>query len=224
MKWKDTGHQNEEDLEQVDSYYEDDGYDVLGKNEPRQTSGVGYHTNRYRTWGIGVLIALIVVFLVMSIFSNLSGSSKAARIDELEERVESLVQQMKKMDVVDEKVTRIWEQAKAFETFKARFDRSEASTSLRMDHLAMSLDELQKKTDDALARIAALEKRPPPRTVVADKPPAKKATKEKRHTVVAGETLYSISRRYGLSVDQLKSLNKLSDDAILHVGQTLVVR
>ena len=31
MKWKDTGHQNEEELEQVDSYYEDDGYDVLGR-------------------------------------------------------------------------------------------------------------------------------------------------------------------------------------------------
>ena len=146
----------------------------------------------------------------MSIFSQIYGPAKSARITELEERVESLEQQMKKMDVVDEKVTRIWEQAKAFETFKARFDRSEASTSLRMDHLAMSLDELQKKTDDALARITEVEKRPPPRPVANSKPPAQKKVKKKLHTVVAGETLYSISHRYDITVDQLKSLNKLS--------------
>ena len=43
------------------------------------------------------------------------------------------------------------------------------------------------------------------------------------HIVGVGETLFSISRMYNLTVDELKSLNNLSDNAI-SVGQQLVVK
>ena len=43
------------------------------------------------------------------------------------------------------------------------------------------------------------------------------------YTVKAGDTLYSIARTYGISVAQLKSLNKLTSDA-LSVGQKLKVK
>lgn len=224
MKWKDNGPRIEGDGEQVDPYYENGGYDVLGKNEKRQTSPVEGNARRYRHWGIGVVIALAVVSLIVSIFSNLSGQAKSARINALIERIDSLEQQMKEMDAAEEKVTRIWESAKEFETFKTRFDRSEASTSLRMDHLAMSLDELQKKTDDSLLRVAELEKRATVHPKTAAAGPSQKMEKGKQHTVVAGDTLYSISRKYGLSMDQLRALNNLKGDVVLHVGQTLVVR
>ncbi|WP_209305050.1 LysM peptidoglycan-binding domain-containing protein [Granulicatella sp. WM01] len=42
------------------------------------------------------------------------------------------------------------------------------------------------------------------------------------YTVQAGDTLYSISRRYGLTVEQLQSLNGLSGTN-LSVGQVLIV-
>jgi membrane-bound lytic murein transglycosylase D len=42
------------------------------------------------------------------------------------------------------------------------------------------------------------------------------------HTVSAGETLYRISKNYGLTVDQIRSLNGLSDNTI-SVGQRLKV-
>ncbi len=40
------------------------------------------------------------------------------------------------------------------------------------------------------------------------------------HTVVRGDTLWGISRRYGVSVGALKSANKLSSD-LVRTGQTL---
>jgi len=43
------------------------------------------------------------------------------------------------------------------------------------------------------------------------------------HTVVAGETLYAISRRYGISVDEIKQLNRLTGNGI-SIGQQLRVR
>lgn len=43
------------------------------------------------------------------------------------------------------------------------------------------------------------------------------------HTVQKGETLYSISRQYGLTVAELRTLNGLSDDSVLKAGQQLKV-
>ncbi len=45
---------------------------------------------------------------------------------------------------------------------------------------------------------------------------------EKLHTVVTGDTLYNISKRFGLTVDELKALNNMPDNNI-KLGQKLVV-
>lgn len=46
---------------------------------------------------------------------------------------------------------------------------------------------------------------------------------QKTHTVQKGETLYSISRQYGISVNELRQLNGLTETSILKVGQVLNV-
>jgi nucleoid-associated protein YgaU len=42
------------------------------------------------------------------------------------------------------------------------------------------------------------------------------------HVVKPGETLYRISRRYGITVDKIRKWNKLPDD-IIEIGQKLIV-
>ena len=44
----------------------------------------------------------------------------------------------------------------------------------------------------------------------------------KTYTVKQGDTLYNISKRFGLSVDVLKALNSLTDNGI-KIGQVLTV-
>ena len=46
---------------------------------------------------------------------------------------------------------------------------------------------------------------------------------ESTHTVAKGETLYAISRRYQVSLDELKKMNNLSADTI-SIGQKLIVK
>ena len=46
---------------------------------------------------------------------------------------------------------------------------------------------------------------------------------ESEHTVIKGDTLYSISRKYGLSVTELQKLNDLKDNT-LSIGQKLIVK
>ena len=43
------------------------------------------------------------------------------------------------------------------------------------------------------------------------------------HTVEKGETFYSISRKYGITLDEIYELNQLSASSVLKVGQKLVV-
>lgn len=45
----------------------------------------------------------------------------------------------------------------------------------------------------------------------------------KYHEIGDGDTLYSIARRYNITVDQLRSLNKLSPEAVLQPGQRIIV-
>ncbi|NQZ76278.1 MAG: LysM peptidoglycan-binding domain-containing protein, partial [Ekhidna sp.] len=57
------------------------------------------------------------------------------------------------------------------------------------------------------------------------KAPIEEASKNKtigQHTVQAGETVYAISRKYGMTVDEVMELNGLSSFA-LEIGQTLKV-
>lgn len=51
----------------------------------------------------------------------------------------------------------------------------------------------------------------------------KATTSDATHTVAQGETLYSISKKYNTTVDQLKAINNLADNAI-SIGQTLIIR
>lgn len=220
MKWKDTGDIEGEQPEESNAYYEDDGYPSFKDKHTTKNAFFSGMPLRYIFWGLGIAV---VIFLILELGSVLNGQADQARIDELEKKIEQLEQKLQKVDGVDEKVTRIWEQAKSFETFKTRFDRSEASMSLRMDHLAMSLDALQKKSNDTVAQMEGLKKTAMQQQRAREHIPAKKRASAKTHTVVKGDTLYSISRKYNLSIDKLRSINALSKEAVLSVGQILVV-
>ena len=67
----------------------------------------------------------------------------------------------------------------------------------------------------------------PPAVVESREKPTDKPPPEVKplryHRVKAGETLYRISRTYGLTVDELRRLNKLGPTAVIYVGQELIV-
>jgi len=55
-------------------------------------------------------------------------------------------------------------------------------------------------------------------------PPKPPATAQKRyHTVQKGETLFKISKKYGITVEELRKLNDLSRGEPVRTGQKLLV-
>ena len=86
--------------------------------------------------------------------------------------------------------------------------------------LILQLEALSKKVE-------ALEKQKQSASEVKGKPstPSKPAvsTEKQYHTVQKGETLYRISKQYGISVEELRKLNNLSEDQPIYTGQKLQI-
>lgn len=61
-----------------------------------------------------------------------------------------------------------------------------------------------------------IEKAPVPKEVLSQE-------KEQYHKVVRGDTLYGISRKYSLSVEELRQLNNLNINQAIKPGQKLLV-
>lgn len=222
MSWNDTVEGDEGDKQgRTRSYYEDDGYAPFRDNQAVKKSFLSGIPLRHIYWGVGVAM---VLFLILELGSMSHGKNDTTRIQALESKIELLEKRLQKVDGVEEKVTRIWEQAKTFETFKTRFDRSESSMSLRMDHLAMSLDALQKKSNENIKKIGKLEKTTKRQPPVKSRKSVKKPKTVQTHTVTRGDTLYSISRTYKLPLETLRAMNKLQEKDVIHVGQVLIVK
>jgi LysM repeat protein len=71
---------------------------------------------------------------------------------------------------------------------------------------------------------AVLRLPPAPRaTTAAPAQPAATPARRRTHTVAAGETLYGLSRRYGVTTDALRRANDLGASDGLRTGQTIVI-
>ena len=83
----------------------------------------------------------------------------------------------------------------------------------RMDSLAQKVESLEKL------------KQPTAESKAKPSPSSKPAvsTEKQSHTVQKGETLYRISKKYGISLEELRKLNNLSADQPLRTGQKLLV-
>ncbi|MBW2073109.1 MAG: LysM peptidoglycan-binding domain-containing protein [Deltaproteobacteria bacterium] len=99
--------------------------------------------------------------------------------------------------------------------------------SYRLDWLDARLAEIEAKNKEFSLFMEMFEKLDSGnKATTATKPqpltPAKSPSR-RYHKVRPGETLYGISKRYGLSVDEIRRLNKLEPGAAIHPGQLLAV-
>lgn len=96
-----------------------------------------------------------------------------------------------------------------------------SSSETRIKGLQVSVNRLESLTRTMKDRMEKLEQVPSPST-----PPAKSldpASVEKRlHEVRRGESLFSIAKKYGMNLDELRRLNHLSK-SIIQPGQRLII-
>lgn len=219
MKWKDSGDTSEKEEKPKEAFFDEEQYSPWSSRSSGDTGG------RFKKIPIVlILLVLAIITSVTALLTMLLGNTGGETLSRqelalLQDSLRQMEMRLDKYDSIDEKVTRIWEQAQTFEKFKERYDRGEASMTLRMDHLTMGLEAAVKQVDE-------LRKSKP--VIVAEAKPSAPSAGEavgtvKYHTVAAGDTLFSIGQRYDLKVEHLRSLNRLSADTVLQPGQKLIV-
>jgi len=155
---------------------------------------------------------LVMIFLFIVFLSKTTDIASKTKIVSIEKRLARLEERLGKIDEIDEKLILLDTQGKKFDLFVDRFDRFETSMSLKMDIINNELYTSKKKGKNAA------ERKKPKKTKIS-----KKITHTTYHEVKPKETLYQISRRYGLTVDDLLKLNRLTPETVIHPGQKLIV-
>ena len=156
--------------------------------------------------GLVIIVILFVIFLTGS-----SDGVKLEQLQSLEKRIEQLEKRMATMGGMDQALERIDKNEKEFGLIMERVDRFESTLTTQIDQILKELGVLHQKTGSSPTPKARAPK------------PAKTGTEKKAkfHEVSVGETLYSISRRYGLSVGQLRKYNDIGPQDAIRPGQKL---
>lgn len=161
--------------------------------------------------GIGFLILLILLLLL---FARNKMARFENRLNALEDRVKSVEEKGQKLDAMRYGMAQIGEQSQSVEQLKTRFDRSEKTLTARMDQISKEFGKLKQQVLKAGVRKTTSSK-----TVKI----SERTLKNRYHVVKSGETLYTIGRRYGVTVKQLQKINKLSGGSVIHPGQKLKI-
>lgn len=182
----------------------------MASNKRRQTfpkqAKTGVMPYALMVGGFIVLIILAVIFIPII---RESGDNK---ISSLDERINQLEVRLNRIENLDKRLSLLDKLRTELEiSIMERLDSLEASISRRMDQKVKELDTLH---------MEAKQKTPDKKKIVKV---SKKKTESRYHEVSAGETLYRISRKYGLTVEELRRLNKISPESVIYVGQKLII-
>ena len=159
---------------------------------------------------IGLILVATVVWLFLSGDRQPVDSNAIQKIDS---RLTQLEEKLAKLEWLDQGLARLDVQEKNYEALVERIDKIERAV----------------KQQSALfeKKIRLLGTRPPSGKGSTLKPTSSvnkpQTSSTKVHVVQTGDTLYRISQKYGIGLDQLRKLNNLDKNAKIFPGQELKV-
>jgi len=210
MTWQDSDEEINIDPPNETQYREED-YSPLGPK--KKPMGKLF---QIPDWPFRWIVAgfVIVVALALFFFSGSDSSEGSQRLTLLENRINRLESRLAALEPGKGQEDSAGPDNQKIAQYMGRFDRFEVATAKRMDDLTKRLDSLSKKLPGDQAPVS----KHPAKDTSAAKP------EPQFHLVSKGETLYSISRAYGLTLNELRRLNKLDDKAAIYPGQKLKIK
>ena len=181
---------------------------------------LGSFTRRKKTLSPMVVagIAVVVVIVLLAIFLPRSKESVPDKqLTALESRLANLEARLAQLEGLEQQLTA---QEKTLTQLAGGLERVRSDVSSRLDQMRKELSSLEQRPAQPAPKPAEASKpeesRKPQATAQAE-------PKRKVYEVAAGDTLFGISHRYGLTVEQLRTYNKLGPDAVIQPGQKLFV-
>lgn len=145
---------------------------------------------------VGVLVLIVLMVILFTGSGGLSKEDLApmeARLNQLENRLKTLEPLAERMETIDKRT-------KGIERSLASLRRSNSALKKQITAVNLKMGKQQK-------------------TGV----PAPSKSKSRYHTVRRGDTLYSISKKYSVTIDDLLKLNKMKKGQELKIGQKVLL-
>jgi LysM repeat protein len=158
--------------------------------------------------GVGIVIIVLIVILLFRGGNNATKEefkSLGNRLDQIERRLAS-------SEAAEKKISSLESQFQTINQSLARLDGTDRTLRERLDKVAQQME--KPATPPGPAPKATT--RPPQKTS-----PSKSTSRY--HEVAPGETLFQIASKYGMSVEDLRRLNKIKPGQTLQPGQKLLV-
>lgn len=185
------------------------------------------------------LLTLIVFFIFFSSSDdkNTGTSQMSENVQTLEKRIINLEEILDNQGLEAEHLSDKKDQYPLLASYKDRVEKVEVALSVKFDSVTERLDLLEKKISYLLESVKtatmeikrvkkiSLKKRS---VDTKKKTPKKTETSSKKtsifYTVKKGDTLYSISKKYKITVAKLKTMNKLTEKSKIYPGDNLIVK
>ncbi len=187
------------------------------------SNGVRFPAKKEKSFVLIFAAAFCFIVILISFFPMTKSIEDDAYIKKLEQRVAELEERLAGVDLTPERLRRLNVQGAKVENFINNYDRLDASIRLKTNLLADRLDKMQWQIDN-FKRREAKKKKYAKAKAVKKKAVDRKKTKRKLHKVKRGETFYSISRKYGLTLAKLKQINGFTEKTIIYPGQDILVK
>lgn len=186
-------------------------------------------------FGAGILIVIVVL---VSFFPMTWSVKDEEYIKELEKRVSDLERKIAEraplpIKLPSNETNHVQIDRQMIERQMSDYRKLEETLSMQTKMMAGRIDGLQKQVEELRRGVVVKEQKktvvaPQPKPIQSDVVRRPRPLKEKKnelryHLVRQGDTFYSISKSYDLSLKKLRELNKFDDKAKLYPGQTIIV-
>ncbi len=145
---------------------------------------------------VGVLVLIVLMVILFTGSGGLSKEDLApmeARLNQLENRLKVLESQDARLEILDKRM-------KGIENSLSSLRKSHNAAKSQLSALNLKLDRLRKSAASPTTE-----------------------GKSRYHTVRKGDTLYSISKKYGVSIDDLLQSNRMKKGQELKIGQRVLL-
>lgn len=189
----------------INDKYDDEDIQELNR-EDYYDDHSGIFRNKYlKPFTIGGVGIVVIVVLLVIFLSGPDDAVDSRELQSLEVKIQQLEEKLASMGALDQAYARLDELEEKLSLISERYDSFNGTVTTQIDQIIKELGLLHQKSSQTLKPVKSDQKRTTP----------------KIHQVRAKETLWSISRQYGLTLDQLRSYNNIGPKATIQPGQRL---
>jgi LysM repeat protein len=189
----------------INDKYDDEDIQELNR-EDYYDDHSGIFRNKYlKPFTIGGVGIVVIVVLLVIFLSGPDDAVDSRELQSLEVKIQQLEEKLASMGALDQAYARLDELEEKLSLISERYDSFNGTVTTQIDQIIKELGLLHQKSSQTLKPVKSDQKRTTP----------------KIHQVRAKETLWSISRQYGLTLDQLRSYNNIGPKASIQPGQRL---